>query len=173
MQKAGPARAAVSPVRASVRCRRSDARDLRGGHERVKEDRRMGESNAAIIRKAYQDFAKGDIPAVFAAFDPAMTWHVPGHSPLSGDFRGHDQIGAFFQRTMELSGGAFSIDVHHVLADGDVVVALTTVNARRHGQAASFPEVHVWTLENGKAREFREYQGDEQREDRFWSSDRV
>jgi len=133
----------------------------------------MSESNAAIVRKVYQDFAKGDIPAVFAAFDPAITWHVPGHSPLSGDFKGHGQIGAFFQRTMELSGGAFSIDVHHVLADGDVVVVLTTVNARRHGQSASFSEVHVWKLQNGKAREFREYQGDEQREDRFWSSDRV
>jgi uncharacterized protein len=129
----------------------------------------MGKSNAAIIRKGYQDFAKGDIPAVFAVFDPAITWHVPGHSPLSGDFTGHEQVGAFLKRTMELSGGAFSIDVHHVLADGDLVVALTTVNARRNGEAASFPEVHVWRLKSGKVTSFREYQGDEQREDRFWS----
>jgi len=70
---------------------------------------------------------------------------------------------------VELSGGAFTIDVHNVLADGDVVVALTTVNARRNGVAASFPEVHVWRLKDGRATEFREYQGDEQREDRFWS----
>ncbi len=46
------------------------------------------------------------------------------------------------------------------------VVALTTVNARRNGQSASFPEVHVWRFKNGKVTEFREYQGDEQREDR-------
>jgi hypothetical protein len=129
----------------------------------------MSESNSEIIRKAYQDFANGNIPAVFAAFDAAITWHVPGHSPLSRDYRGHDQIGGFFQRTMELSGGAFSIDVHNVLADGDLVVVLATVNAQRNGVAASFPEVHVWRLNNGKAIEFREYQGDEQREDRFWS----
>jgi uncharacterized protein len=50
----------------------------------------MDESNGQIIRKAYEDFATGNIPAVFAAFDPAITWHVPGHSPLSGDFTGHD-----------------------------------------------------------------------------------
>jgi uncharacterized protein len=49
------------------------------------------------------------------------------------------------------------------------VVVLATVNARRNGQSASFPEVHVWRLRNGKVKEFREYQGDEQREDRFWS----
>src|SRR5437764_12401145 len=124
----------------------------------------MSDSNSEIIRKAYQDFASGNVPAVFAAFDPGINWHVPGHSPLSGDFRGHDQIGGFFQRIMELSGGAFSIEVHNVLAGGDLVVVLATVNAQRNGVAASFPEVHVWRLKNGKATEFREYQGDEQRE---------
>ena len=113
--------------------------------------------------------SSGNVPAVFAAFDPGINWHVPGHSPLSGDFRGHDQIGGFFQRIMELSGGAFSIEVHNVLAGGDLVVVLATVNAQRNGVAESFPEVHVWRLKNGKATEFREYQGDEQREDRFWS----
>jgi uncharacterized protein len=129
----------------------------------------MGASNATTIRKVYQDFAQGDIPAVFAAFDAGITWHVPGHSPLSGDYSGHDQIGGFFRRTMELFGGAFSIDVHNVLAENDLVVVLATVNARRNGASASFPEVHVWRLKDGKAIEFREYQGDEQREDRFWS----
>jgi ketosteroid isomerase-like protein len=129
----------------------------------------MNESNAMIIRKAYEDFAQGNIPSVFAAFDPSITWHVPGHSPLSGDYTGHDQIGGFFQRTMELSGGAFSIDVHNVLAENDLVVAVVTVNAKRNGLSASFPEVHVWRIRNGRAIDFREYQGDEQREDRFWS----
>lgn len=129
----------------------------------------MNESNVAIIRKAYEDFARGNIPAVFGAFDANITWHVPGHSPLSGDFTGDDQIGGFFQRTMELSGGAFRIDVHNVLADGDLVVALVTVHSQRKGVSASFPEVHVWRVKNGKVTEFCEYQGDEQREDRFWS----
>jgi uncharacterized protein len=129
----------------------------------------MGSSNGEIIRKAYQDFAAGNIAAVFGAFDAAITWHIPGHSPLSGDFTGHDQIGGFFQRTMELSRGAFSIDVQNVLADDDLVVALVTVKAQRNGESSSFPEVHVWRLKNGKVTAFREYQGDEQREDRFWS----
>lgn len=129
----------------------------------------MSESNAAIVQKAYQDFALGDVPAVFAVFDPNITWHIPGHSRLSGDHKGHEQVGGFFQRTMELSGGLFSIEVHNVLADADVVVVLATVKATRNGVTASFSEVHVWRLKEGKATEFREYQGDEQREDQFWS----
>jgi ketosteroid isomerase-like protein len=130
----------------------------------------MNESNATIIRNAYDAFAKGDVPSVFAVFDPAITWHVPGHSLLSGDFTGRDQIGGFLMRTMELSEGTCGIDVHNVLTDGDLVVALVTVHAQRKGTPTSFfPEVHVWHLEHGKVTGFREYQGDEQGEDRFWS----
>ena len=126
-------------------------------------------SNTAIIRKAYDDFAKGDIPAVLETFDASITWHVPGHSPLSGDYKGHNEVVGFFKHTMELSGGVFGIEVNHVLAEDDVVVALVTVKAERNGQSAAFPEVHVWRLANAKATEFREFQGDEQTEDRFWS----
>ena len=126
-------------------------------------------SNTAIIRKAYNDFAKGDIPAVLETFDASISWHVPGHSPLSGDYKGHNEVVGFFKHTMELSGGVFGIEVHHVLAEDDVVVALVTVKAERNGQSAAFPEVHVWRLVNAKATEFREFQGDEQTEDRFWS----
>jgi ketosteroid isomerase-like protein len=129
----------------------------------------MSPSNATVIRKAYGDFAKGDIPAVIAAFDASITWHLPGHSPLSGDYKGHDEVLGFFKRAMELSGGIFGIEVHRVLGEDDVVVALTTVKAERDGRSAAFPEVHVWRLVNAKVTEFREFQGDEQTEDRFWS----
>lgn len=129
----------------------------------------MSGSNSTVIRNAYDDFAKGNVPSVFAVFDPSITWHVPGHGPLSGDYTGHDQIDAFFQRTMQLSDGTFRIEVHNVLGEDDLVVALVTVLAKRNGSSASFPDVHVWRMRNGKAIEFREYQGDEQQEDRFWS----
>jgi ketosteroid isomerase-like protein len=129
----------------------------------------MSNPNAVIIRKAYDDFACGNVPAVFAVFDAEIAWYIPGHGPLSGNFAGHDAIADFFRRTMELSGGSFRIDVHNVLAEGDIVVVLITANAQRKGVSASFPAVHVWQMKNGKAIAFREYQGDEQGEDRFWS----
>ena len=129
----------------------------------------MTRSNADIIRKAYDDFGRGDVPSVLEAFDAAITWHVPGHSPLSGDYKGLEEVVGFFRRTLDLSGGIFAIEVHRVLAEGDLVVALTTVKATRNGRSSEFSEVHVGRLANGKATEFREFQGDEQTEDRFWS----
>ena len=38
----------------------------------------MIQANATIIRKAYDDFANGNIPGVLEAFDTSITWHVPG-----------------------------------------------------------------------------------------------
>ena len=66
-------------------------------------------------------------------------------------------------------GGIFAIDVQQVLAEENVVIALVTVKGERNGRSAGIPEVHVWRLANGKVTEFREFQGDEQTEDRFWS----
>jgi ketosteroid isomerase-like protein len=70
-------------------------------------------TNVTIIRKAYDDFAKGNIPVVLGAFDAAITWHVPGHSLLSGDYKGHNEIVGFFKRTLALSGGIFAIRSKH------------------------------------------------------------
>jgi len=125
--------------------------------------------NASIVRKTYENFAKGDISLVLEAFDPSITWHVPGQSPISGDYRGSDEIVGFFKQILALCGGVFAIELHRLLADDNIVVALVTVKAERNGRSAAFEEVHVWRVSDGKITAFREFQGDEQTEDRFWS----
>jgi ketosteroid isomerase-like protein len=126
-------------------------------------------TNGDLIRRAYDAFAQGDVPAVLATFAEDITWHVPGRSPLSGDYKRHDGVLEFFGKSMTLSGGTLRVEADEILADGDRVVALATVSAERDGHAWSSPEVHVWRLVEGKAVEFREFQGDQQAEDEFWS----
>ena len=129
----------------------------------------MSDQPAALLRNAYDAFAQGDVPAVLQILSEEITWHVPGRSPLSGDYKGHEDVVGFFATSMELSGGTLRVDVDEILADGDRVIALTTVSAQRNGRHWSAPEVHVWRVAGGKAVEFREFQGDQQTEDEFWS----
>jgi hypothetical protein len=124
--------------------------------------------NAALIRRAYEAFAEADIPTVLETFAADITWHVPGRSPISGDYKGHDDVLAFFARSIELSEGTLRVDVDEVLADDERVVVLATVSAQRNGSTWSAPEVHVWRVIDGRAVEFREFQGDQQTEDEFW-----
>jgi len=130
----------------------------------------MTHPNADLVRHGYHAFAKGDIPTALGLFADDIAWHVPGRSPLSGDYKGHDQVLGFFTKSMELSDGTLRIDVDEIVCEGERTVALCTVSAERNGQFWSSPEVHVWRLVNSKAVEFREFQGDQQTEDEFWSS---
>ena len=128
----------------------------------------MSNQNARLIRDGYAAFAQGDIATVLELFDEDIDWHVPGRSPLSGDYHGHEGVLGFFTKSMELSSGTLKVDVDDVVADGDRVVVFSTVSAQRNGRSLSTPEVHCWRLADGKAVEFREFQGDQQREDEFW-----
>jgi ketosteroid isomerase-like protein len=129
----------------------------------------MADNNKELLRHAYEAFAAGDVPTVLETCSDEITWHVPGRSPLSGDYKGHDEVVGFFGKSMELSGGTLRVEVDEILAAGARVIALTTVSAERNGRRWSSPEVHVWRVVEGKAVEFREYQGDQQTEDEFWS----
>jgi ketosteroid isomerase-like protein len=126
-------------------------------------------ANQAIIENAYKAFARGDIPTVLEVLDEDILWHVPGRGPLSRDYKGHAEVLGFFQRFMELSEGTFRIAVDDVLAKGDRVIVMVTESAQRHGRAWSSPQVHAWTLKNGRATVFWQFQGDQQTEDEFWS----
>jgi ketosteroid isomerase-like protein len=128
-----------------------------------------GLANAALIRSGYDAFSKGDIPGAFAVFAEDIMWHVPGRGPVSRDYHGHAEVLEFFRHFMELSGGTFRIAIDDILAKDDRVVVLCTESGERDGKSWSSPQVHVWTVKDGRATVFWQFQGDQQTEDEFWS----
>jgi len=127
------------------------------------------EANTALILRAYEAFSRGDIEGAFAGFAKDIHWHVPGRGPLSGKYRGHSEVREFFGRFMALSAGTFRIHIDDVFANKDRVVVLCTQSAQRGGRNWSSPQVEVWTVKNGRASAYWQYQGDQQTEDEFWS----
>src|SRR5262245_46067998 len=129
----------------------------------------MKTSNQQLIERAYDAFACGDLATVFNVLDEDIHWHVPGRGPLSGDYHGHQEVLGFFKLFMELSGGTFRIRIDDVLSKGDRVIVLVTESAQRAGREWTSPQLHAWTVKNGKATAFWQFQGDQQTEDEFWS----
>jgi uncharacterized protein len=127
------------------------------------------ETNAALIVSAYEAFSRGNIQSVLTMLAEDILWHVPGRGPLSRNYRGPDEVLGFFDHFMRLSDGTFRVQIDEIFAEGDRVVILCTETARRGGRSWSSPQVHLWTIKNGRATGFREYQGDQQAEDEFWS----
>jgi hypothetical protein len=127
------------------------------------------ETNTALIVSAYEAFSRGNIQSVLTILAEDILWHVPGRGPLSRDYSGPDEVLGFFDHFMRLSDGTFRVQIDEIFAEGDRVVILCTETARRGGRSWSSPQVHVWTIKDGRAIAFRQYQGDQQAEDEFWS----
>ena len=129
----------------------------------------MSHPNRDLIQRAYDAFGRGDIPSVLGILDKEIRWDVPGQSALSGDYFGHKQVLGFFQKCMDLSEGTLRIELDDIVASETTVFVLCTVSATRSGQQAKFLEVHVWRIADGRAIEFREFQGDEYTENKFFA----
>jgi ketosteroid isomerase-like protein len=134
------------------------------------EEHATAQANAALIQAGYDAFARGDVQGALSGFAPDILWHVPGRGPLSRDYRGHAEVLGFFAHFMELSNGTFRIRIDHILAKGDQVVVLCTESAQRGNLDWTSPQIHSWTVKDGRATIFRQFQGDQQTEDEFWSA---
>jgi uncharacterized protein len=110
--------------------------------------------NIELLRKGYEAFANADMATLNNLFADDMVWHEGGRSPLSGDYKGKEQVFGFLAKLMELSEGTAKVDVHDILANDEHAVALATISATRKGQSWSGTDVHVFHMRDGKVREF-------------------
>ena len=103
-------------------------------------------------------------------FAEGLRYHVPGRSPVAGDYEGAAQVLEFFGRLFELSGGTFRVELHDVVANDQHAVALFTVRAERAGKKLAENTVLESHVRDGKLTEAWVYQTDLYAVDEFWSS---
>jgi uncharacterized protein len=101
------------------------------------------QKNIELVKKGYKAFSAGDVDAVMSLFDDNIEWIQPGNSAISGTYHGKAELGEYLSRLAEKS---VTVKLNRLIADGDIVVALTevTVGGER-GQDAD-----VLTLRDGK-----------------------
>jgi ketosteroid isomerase-like protein len=126
--------------------------------------------NIARLRRGYAAYATGDTDAIDDLLDDDITWHVPGRSPLAGDYEGKEEVYGFFLKLMELTEGTARLDVHDVLANDTHGVALLRNTATRNGRSHSSNLVHVFHFDDGKVTEFWSHPGDPYGDDELLSS---
>ena len=124
--------------------------------------------SASLLANGYRAFAARDIPAVLGVFAHDIGWRVPGDNPVSGSYKGHEEVVGFFSQLMGRSGGTFSLDVHDIVVGDGRVVALVTEHAGAGAAILASPAAHIWRLADGKLTEFTEYHEDQAAVDAFW-----
>ena len=88
--------------------------------------------NAALVRRVFAAFGK-DAKAVSAAFTRDIVWRVPGHTVMSGEYRGRREVVEFLRRTGLETGGTYRSSLHTVFADDDWAVAIYRATGTRNG----------------------------------------
>jgi ketosteroid isomerase-like protein len=101
------------------------------------------QKNIELVKQGYEAFSAGDIDTVMSLFDDNIEWVQPGDSAISGTYHGKGELGEYLSRLVEKS---VTVKLNRILADGDIVVALTDVTVGdERGQDAD-----VFTLRDGK-----------------------
>ena len=121
-----------------------------------------------LIRRIYENLAKGDVKAALAECDDKITFQVPGRSALAGKYTKAD-YSAFLGRRVELSGGSHRLEVHDVMASDRHATVLASDHLTRDGQPRQLRTVHVWRIENGKPVAWYEYPRDLYQFDEAWA----
>ncbi|MDO8613115.1 MAG: nuclear transport factor 2 family protein [Dehalococcoidia bacterium] len=125
--------------------------------------------NAALLRKGYDAFAKGDTATLTDLFSEDVVWHLPGRNLISGEHKGRDAVFAVFAKTMELTGGTFKIDLHDIVANDEHTVSLSRASASRQGKQLDLRGVDIYHIRNGKVTEWWSFNEDQRQDDEFWS----
>jgi uncharacterized protein len=125
---------------------------------------------AAIVRRGYEAFNRGDLKALADLFRDDVSWHTPGRSPLAGDVVGRDAVSARLGRYLAETGGTFRAELKRVLTDEDGrVIGIHRNTAERDGKHLDVYCCIAFELENGRIVDGREHFYDLHAWDEFWS----
>lgn len=115
-------------------------------------------ANSRVIEEVYEAFAQNDVAALFALVDANCTIYQSSRLPWGGSYEGHAGLGEFLGK---LTGHiASAVQTERLIDDEEghvVAVGVTRGAVIATGVAFDVPEVHVWTVRDGKVTRFESY----------------
>jgi len=117
-------------------------------------------------------YTGGDLGPVEELLAEDVVWHVPGTSPIAGEYRGRDAVTAYFLRRRELAGGVIRVTKEGETHHSEAVVQLADGRARIGGTEVVWRTAGVYRVANGRIAEAWLVPLDSEHFDRAWSAAR-
>jgi len=119
-------------------------------------------NNLGAIQGIYDDFAKGDVPAVLGALDANVVWNeAEGNEYADGNpYIGPDAVlKGVFERVVGDHEYFHLVNIQlHEMSNNQVLATLRYQAKRKdNGAAIDVQAAHFWTLKDGKATAFQQY----------------
>jgi ketosteroid isomerase-like protein len=110
----------------------------------------MTTENIAVITEIYEAFARQDLDALLALVDPECVVTQDASLPWGGRHVGPDGVTTFAFALMGTIDSTVTVESLFE-ADGQVIqCGRTKGTVRANGKAFDVPEMHLWTLKDGK-----------------------
>lgn len=130
----------------------------------------MAHPNEELVRKGYKAFGEGDMDTLRSLYGPDAVHSATGNGPLAGDYKGVDDILAYYGKLFELSDGTFRAELQSVKLEGDdTVIASHRDKGQRAGKTLDQDETLTFTISDGKFTRLEEQHSDQAAYDAFWS----
>ena len=126
-------------------------------------------AHAALVRKGYDAFSRGDMETMSGLLTRDCTHHVPGSHSLSGDYKGLDNVLKYYQELGAQTGGTMRVELQHLFTDGrGHVMSVHHITAERGGQRLDAMGGIVFRIVGEKITDLDECVEDQDVADGFW-----
>lgn len=115
-------------------------------------------------------YAGGDAEPVRALLTEDIEWHVPGKSPIAGDYRGIDAVVGYFARRRDLARSTFRMVPKDAMVGEEHVAVLTDGSAVIGGVAWRWSTVGLYRIRGGRVAACWLLPLDQRAFDAIWSS---
>jgi uncharacterized protein len=110
--------------------------------------------NVELVRSIYENFGRGDVPAVLASLAPDVEWveNEQAFLPHCGTHRGPEAVAEKVFGSVFATFDEFAVTPVTLHDAGDVVVVEGRVTGTtKRGKKLDAPVAWVWTVRDGKA----------------------
>ena len=128
----------------------------------------MTHPNAELVERLFGGFRRDPV-SVARAFAPDAVWRVTGANPMTGEYRGRDEILRFLRQTAVLTDGTYRADLRYVVADGDRAVAVYRASGERDGRTLDIDQALFCSIRDGLLVEITAVPFDASAFDTFWA----
>ncbi|MDK1345205.1 nuclear transport factor 2 family protein [Streptomyces sp. 378] len=126
--------------------------------------------HAALVRKGFEAFSRGDMDTLRGLMASDASHHVPGDHPLSGDFKGVDSIIEMYERLGAETNGTMRADLISICVDGrGHAVGVNRFTAERNGKRLDDTGCIIFRIVDDKVTDLDECVEDIDRSNEFWS----
>ncbi|MGW0334079.1 nuclear transport factor 2 family protein [Streptomyces sp. NPDC003011] len=126
--------------------------------------------HAALVRRGYEAFTRGDMDTMRGLMASDATHHTPGSHPMSGDFKGQDAVIDMYGRLFEETAGTLRVELRNILVDGrGHAVAMHRFSAERGGKRIEENACIIFRIVGDKITDLDECIEDIDMADDFWS----